>query len=72
MWRLWRFRPRPLWQPWKWSWRYYAWRFETYTGVPAQDVTWRTVLAYMLQAEHRQAFRRYVRWLGHMQRLRHF
>jgi hypothetical protein len=72
MWRLWHFRPRPLWQPWKWSWRYYAWRLETYTGIPAHEVTWRNVVSFFLQAEQRRAFWRYVRWLGLMQRLRRF
>jgi hypothetical protein len=70
MWRLWRFRPRPFWQPWKWSWRYYAWRLETYTGIPAQEVTWRTFLSFLGQPAHRRALRRYVRWLGLMQRVR--
>ena len=67
---LWRFRPRPLCQPWKWPWRYYAWRLETYTGVPASDVTWRTLWTFFRQQQHRRAFWRYVRWLKQMQRLR--
>jgi hypothetical protein len=70
MWRLWRFRPRPFWQPWKWSWRYYAWRLETYTGMPAQEVTWRTFVSFFVQSKHRRALRRYVRWLGLMRRVR--
>ena len=69
---LWQFRPRPLWAPWKWPWRYYAWRLETYTGIPAADVTWRTFVSFLRQPQHRHAFRRYVRWLGLMQRLRRF
>jgi hypothetical protein len=72
MWRLWRFRPRPLWQPWKWSGGYYAWRLETYTGIPAHEVTWRTFVAFLCRPQQRRAFWRYVRWLGLMQRWRHF
>jgi hypothetical protein len=72
MWRLWRFRPRPFWQPWKWSWRYYSWRLETYSGMPAQEVTWRTFVSFFVQPEHRRALRRYVRWLGLMRRIRRF
>lgn len=71
MWSLWRFRPRPLCRPWRWSWGYYAWRLETYTGIPAAEVTWRTLLTFARQPQHRRAFRRYVRWLKQMQRLRH-
>ena len=70
MWGLWRFRPRPLWQPGKWPWRYYAWRLETYTGIPMHTVTWRTFVAFLRQPQHRRALRRYARWLGHMRRLR--
>jgi hypothetical protein len=72
MWRLWRFRPRPFWQPWHWSGRYYAWRLETYSGVPAHEVTWRTFFSFFWRQEHRRALRRYVRWLGMMERLRRF
>ena len=72
MWRLWRFRPRPLWQPWKWSRGYYAWRLETYTGIPAHEVTWRTFVAFFCRPQQRRAFWRYVRWLGLMQRWRRF
>jgi hypothetical protein len=70
MWYLWRFRPRPWWSPRRWPWAYYAWRLETYTGIPASEVTWRTVLACWRQPHQRQAFWRYVRWLRQMQRWR--
>jgi hypothetical protein len=70
MWHLWRFRPRPLCQPWKWPWHYYAWRVETYTGIPAAEVTWRTVLTFFWQPQYRRACKRYVRWLKQMQQLR--
>jgi hypothetical protein len=70
MWHLWRFHPRPFWRPWKWSWRYYAWRLETYTGIPAQEV--RTLMAFLIQPEYRRALWRYARWLGMMQRWRRF
>lgn len=72
MWCLWRFRPRPFWQPAKWPWQYYAWRLETYAGIPMHDVTWRTFIAFFRQPEHRRALRRYARWVGHMRRRRHF
>jgi len=71
MWHLWRFRPRPLCRPWQWPWRYYAWRLETYTGIPASEVRWRTLLTFFRQPQHRRAFRRYIRWLRQMRRLRH-
>jgi hypothetical protein len=71
MWRLWRLRPRPLWPPWRWPWRYYAWRLETYTGIPASEVTWHTFLTFVRQPQHRRAFWRYVRWLKQMRRWRH-
>ena len=71
MWHLWRLRPRPLWPPWRWPWRYYAWRLETYTGIPASEVTWHTFLTFFRQPQHRRAFWRYVRWLRQMRRLRH-
>jgi hypothetical protein len=61
-----------LWQPWKWSWRYYAWRLETYAGIPAPEVTWRTFLSLFSQPAYRRALWHYVRWLGLMQRLRRF
>jgi len=70
MWHLWRLRPRPLWPPWRWPWRYYAWRLETYTGIPASEVTWHTLLTFFRQPQHRRAFWRYVRWLRQMQRWR--
>lgn len=70
MWYLWYFRPRPLWPPRKWPWHYYAWRLETYTGIPAAEVTWRTLLACARQPQQRRAFWRYVRWLGQMHRWR--
>ena len=70
MWHLWRLRPRPLWPPWRWPWRYYAWRLETYTGIPASEVTWHTFLTFFRQPPHRRAFWRYVRWLRQMRRLR--
>lgn len=44
MWHLWRFRPRPLCRPWQWPWDYYAWHLETFIGIPASEVRWRTVL----------------------------
>lgn len=65
-----RFRPRPLGQPWKWPWHYYAWRMETYSGVPMHDVTWRTFVSFFSQSEHRRAVRRYARWVKQMGRLR--
>ena len=71
MWHLWRFRPRPLWPPGQWPWHYYAWRLETYTGIPASEVTWHTLLTFFRQPQHRRAFWRYVRWLRQMRRLRH-
>src|SRR3954451_13565054 len=71
MWHLWRLRPRPLWPPWRWPWRYYAWRLETYTGIPASEVTWQTFLTFFRQSQYRHAFWRYVRWLRQMRRLRH-
>ena len=55
MWRLWHFRPRPLWQPWKWSGGYYAWRLETYTGIPAHEVTWRTFVAFFCRPQQRRS-----------------
>ncbi len=70
MWHLWRFRPRPFWKPWHWPWRYYAWRLETYAGIPMHEVTWRTVVAFFRQRAQRRAFRHYVRWMGQMRRLR--
>lgn len=69
MWCLWRFRPRPLWPPNRWPWRYYAWRLETYTGIPAAEVTWRTLWHFIRQPQHRRALRRYVQWLRLMRRL---
>jgi hypothetical protein len=72
MWRLWRFRPRPLLQPWKWNWRYYAWRFETYTGKPATEITYRSFLDFLQDADLRRALRRYLRWLAHMSKLPRF
>jgi hypothetical protein len=72
MWRLWRFRPRPLLQPWKWRWHYYAWRFETYTGKPADDITYRSFLDFLQDAQLRHAFFRYMRWLRHMSKLPRF
>ena len=70
MWQLWRFRPRPFLQPWKWSGQYYAWRLETYSGISMHEVTWRTLVDYFRQPQHRQALRRYRRWLSQMRRLR--
>jgi hypothetical protein len=70
MWHLWRFCPRPLLQPWKWSWRYYAWRMETYSGIPMHEVTWRTFIAFLRQPKQRRAVRRYARWVGRMHRIR--
>ncbi|ETW98614.1 MAG: hypothetical protein ETSY2_42550 [Candidatus Entotheonella gemina] len=69
---LWRFRPRPFWQPWRWSSRYYAWRLETYAGIPMHEVTWRTVMTLFRDPAHRRSFVRYLRWAGQMQRLRRF
>ena len=64
MWHLWRFRPRPLLKPWKWRRAYYAWRVETYTGIPAARVSWGVVWDLLRQPQHRRALRRYARWLG--------
>ena len=72
MWQMWRFRPRPLLRPQKWPWHYYAWRFETYAGLPMQDVTWRTVWRFVQEPQQRRALYRYIRWVGHMRRLRRF
>ena len=71
MWQFWRFRPRPLLAPWQWArcWGYYAWRLETYTGIPASEITWQTIWALWRQPHHRQAFWRYGRWLRQMQRV---
>jgi hypothetical protein len=68
MWQLWRFRPRPLLRPAQWPWRYYAWRLETYTGIPAAEVNWRVLRTFFRHPHYRRAFWRYVRWLRHMQR----
>lgn len=68
MWQLWRFRPRPLLHPSRWPWQYYAWRLETYTGVPAASVDWRLMLRFFRHPAYRQAFWRYVRWLRQMSR----
>ena len=70
MWHLWRFRPRPFLKPWNWCWAYYAWRVETYAGIPAAEVSWRTALDLLRQPRHRRALWRYVRWLGRMRRFR--
>ena len=67
---LWTLRPRPLLQPWNWPWRYYAWRLETYAGIPAHEVTWRTFVTFVRQPAHRRALYRYLRWVGHMRRVR--
>ena len=72
MWQMWRFRPRPLLQPRKWPWRYYAWRFETYTGVSMHEVSWRTVWRFVRVPQQRRALYRYARWVGRMRRLRRF
>jgi hypothetical protein len=45
---------------------------ETYTGLPAHEVTWRTFVAFFCRPQQRRAFWRYVRWLGLMQRWRRF
>ena len=68
--KLWRFRPRPFLKPWKWRRAYYAWRVETYTGIPAGEVSFRAVLDLLCQPEYRRALRRYIVWLGRMRRLR--
>ena len=70
MWHLWRFRPRPFLKPWKWRRAYYAWRVETYTGIPAAEVSWRVVWDLLRQPQYRSAMRRYARWLGRMRRWR--
>ena len=67
---LWRFRPRPFLKPWKWRGAYYAWRVETYAGIPSAEVSWRIVLDLLRQPQHRRALRRYIRWLGRMWRSR--
>lgn len=69
---LWRFRPRPLLQPWKWNRAYYAWRFETYSGKPAAEFTCRSCFNFLQDAHVRHALRRYVRWLRHMNKLPQF
>ena len=69
---LWRFRPRPFLKPWRWRWAYYAWRVETYAGIPAAGVSWRLVRDLLRQPRHRRALRRYARWLGRMRRFRNY
>ncbi|MGE3537082.1 MAG: hypothetical protein AB7N91_06535 [Candidatus Tectimicrobiota bacterium] len=71
LWYLWRFRPRPLWPPSRWPWQYYAWRLETYTGIPAAQTTWRTWWTLARQPHYRRALWRYARWLGQMRGWRH-
>ena len=68
--QLWCFRPRPFLKPWKWRRTYYAWRVETYTGIPAEQVSWRDVLGLLRHPPYRRALRRYASWLGRMRRLR--
>ena len=67
---LWRLRPRPFLKPWKWRRAYYAWRVETYTGIAAEEVSWRVVVGLLRGPENRRALRRYAAWLGRMRRLR--
>ena len=67
---LWLLRPRPFLKPWKWRRAYYAWRVETYTGIAAEDVSWRVVLDLLRQPQYRRALLRYASWLGRMRRLR--
>ena len=66
MWRLWRFRPRPLLQPWKWKMDYYKWRIETYSGIPASHVTWKTIIDLARDSRNRKSLSRYAKWLGTM------
>lgn len=68
--QLWRLRPRPFLRPWKWRRGFYAWRVETYTGVRADEVSWRVVLDLLRQPQYRRALRRYAAWQGRMLRLR--
>jgi hypothetical protein len=49
-----------------------AWRYETYTGMPATDITYRAFLDFLQDAHLRHALRRYVRWLAHMSKLPRF
>ena len=49
---------------------YYAWRVETYTGIAAEEVSWRVVMGLLRGSENRRALRRYAAWLGRMRRLR--
>ena len=72
MWHLWRFRPRPLLQPWKWNIRYYAWRYETYAGKPAREITFRSFWVFLQDPQSRHALCRYTRWLAHMSKLPRF
>ena len=67
---LWRLRPRPFLRPWKWRRGYYAWRVETYTGIPADKVSWREVRDLLRQPQYRRALLRYAAWLGRMLRSR--
>lgn len=67
---FWALRPRPWWRPDQWPWRYYAWRLETYTGIPASEVTPRTLFHFLCQPESRRALWRYARWVRRMDTLR--
>ena len=58
-----------MWPPRQWPWHYYAWRLETYAGIPMHKVTWRTLVAFLRDPVHRRAFIRYLRWVGQMRRL---
>ena len=58
---FWRLRPRPWYAPWR-ALPYYRWRIETFTGIAAQDVTWKVCLDLVSQHEHRKALRRYIVW----------
>lgn len=49
-------------------WRYYRWRLETYTGMPADDITWHTVMRFIQCRPFRQACWRFLRWRRQMRR----
>ena len=43
-------------------WRYVCWRLETYTGIPAEAITWSILWTLCRQRTFRQACWRFVRW----------
>jgi hypothetical protein len=44
----------------------------TYTGKPATEITYRSFLDFLQDADLRRALRRYLRWLAHMSKLPRF